>query len=210
MSTYGNNFEFRIPPKGSARGGRFAAPSTALSGSGVGGGTAAGTVGGAGLIPIGAPVVADLAAGLDSAGRQIVKLAAPGELITNQPLAGVMVFEYGPAAMAGHDPHLTTYSDLDYAPLGAGVQVVAGDPSAKVCLRNTTAFSFLSVRPYAGRVMVNGLGATPSVSVGDFLVPGNGNDTDGYWESTSTEAGAWLVITSVDTNRAEVEARILF
>lgn len=210
MSTYGNNVEFRVPPKGSARGGRFAAPQAILSGSGVGGGTAAGSTAGAGLIPIGAPVVADTAAGLDSAGRQIVKLASPGALITAEPLAGVMVYEYGPAAMAGHDPYLTTYSDLDYAPLGAAVQVVAGDPATKVCLRNTTAFSFLSVRQYAGRTMVNGLGATPTVTVGDYLVPGNGNDVDGYWETTATEGGAWLVITSVDVLRGEVEARFLF
>jgi hypothetical protein len=210
MASYGRNFEFRIPPKASARGGRFAAPSTLLSGSGVGGGTAAGSTRGAGLIPIGAPVVADLAAGKDSAGRQIVKLAAPGALITAEPMAGIMVYEYAPAAFAGEDPYLTTYSDLDAAPLGAAVQVIAGDQATKVILTNTATNLFLGVRSYQGRTMVNGLGATPTVAVGDYLIPGNGNDTDGYWSTTATEAGAWAVITEIDTARAQVAARLLF
>jgi len=200
MATYGRNLDFRIPPRGAARGGRFAAPAAALVGTGSP----------AGLIPIGAPVVADLAAGLDSAGRQIVKLAPAGTLSSAAGVAGVMVFEYGPAAFAGFDPYLTTYSDLDCAPLGAGVQVVAGDPTCKLVLTNTVANLFLTIRPYPGRTMVNGIGATPTVAVGDFLVPGAGTDTAGYWTSTATEAGAWLVITSIDSVRAEVEARMLF
>lgn len=201
MATYGRNLDFRIPPRGSARGGRFAAPAAALTG---------GTGSPAGLIPIGAPVVADLVAGLDSAGRQIVKLAPAGTLSTAAMPGGLMVFEYGPAAFAGFDPYLTTYADLDCAPLAAGVQVVAGDPTCKIVLTNTVANLFLNIRAYPGRTMVNGLGATPTVTVGDFLVPGAGTDTAGYWTSTATEAGAWLVITSIDTTRAEVEARMLF
>jgi len=201
MATYGRNFEFRIPPRGAARGGRFAAPSTPLAG-GAGNPT--------GNIPIGAPVVANLSAGLDTAGRQIVELAPQGQTTDVNPLCGVMVYEYGPAAFAGFDPYLTTYSDLDFAPFGAGVQVVAGDPAAKVVLRTTVAFDFLGIRPYPGRVMVAGMGATPSLSIGSFLVPGVGNDASGYWQTTATEAGAWLVVTSIDTVRDEVEARLLF
>lgn len=201
MATYGRNFEFRIPPRGAARGGRFAVPSTPLTGG-------AGTP--LGLIPIGAPVVANTAAGLDSAGRQIVMLAPAGQTTDVDPICGVMVYEYGPAAFAGYDPYLTTYSDLDSAPLAAGVQLVAGDPAAKIVLRNTVAFDFLGIRPYPGRLMIAGMGATPSVSIGSYLVPGVGNDTDGYWQTTTTEAGAWAVVTSIDTVRDEVEARLLF
>lgn len=208
MATYGRNFDFRVPPRASARNGRFSAPSALLSGSGAGGGTAAGSASGAGLIPIGAPVVADTAAGLDSYGRQIVKLAAQGAAPT--ALSGILVYEYGPAAYAGHDPFTTTYSDLDAAPLGQAVQVIAGDPTTKVVFTNTVARSFLGIRPYPGRTMVNGEGATPTVTVGDYLVPGAGDDVDGYWQSQASATGAWLVITAVDLTRAEVEARMLF
>jgi hypothetical protein len=214
MATYGRNFDFRVPPLHGQRGGRYAVSPTALTGAGSSGGGAAGT----GRIPIGAPVVADLSAGLDSAGRQFVKLASQGggssfDNLSNSAalngMAGIAVFEYGPAAYAGFDQMLTTFSDLDTVPLGAAVQVVSGT-TVKVVLRNTVAHQFLGVRSYTGRTMVNGLGATATVAVGDYLVPGAGDDVDGYWQSTATEEGAWLVITSIDTNRLEVEAKMLF
>lgn len=204
MASYGRNFDYRILPRAEARNGRFVAPSVALSGANSSGGGAAGT----GLIPIGAPVVWDLSAGQDGVGRQYVKLATAGATVT--PESGVLVYEYGPAAYAGVDPYLTTYSDLSVAPLGAPIQLVAGDPAAKIVLTNTPASSFLGVRSYPGRTMVNGLGATATVAIGDYLIPGSGDDVDGYWETTATATGAWAVITSVDTLRAEVEARMLF
>lgn len=208
MATYGRNFDFRVPPLPQHRNGRHVAPATLLSGSGAGGGTAAGSKSGAGLIPIGAPVVWDLTAGQDGVLRQYVKLATIGEApVVGQ--SGVLVYEYGPAAYAGHDPFTTTYSDLDAAPLGAPVVVVSGT-EAKFVLTNTVANLFLGVSSYPGRVMVNGFGATATVAVGDYLVPGNGNDTDGYWESQSSATGAWAVITGIDTTRLEVEARMLF
>jgi hypothetical protein len=216
MASYGNNFEFRVPPRSAARKGRYVAPVAPLAGVGAGGGTASFGSAPAGLIPIGAPVVADLAAGQDPQGRQYVKLAPAGQLVgtdgesTPASLAGVMVYESGPAAFAGTDPYLTTYSDLGYAPRGASVQVISGDPTTKVVFRNTAANSFLGIRPYAGRTMVNGLGATATVIVGDYLVPGLGDDNDGYWVSSATAEGAWLVITHIDTVRAEVEAQMLF
>jgi hypothetical protein len=214
MANYGRNFEFRVAPRGAARSGRFVASATALAGSGSGGGAA-----GTGQLVIGAPVVADLTAGLDSAGRQYVKLASqaalsPYDETSNSAvtlgMAGIVVYEYGPAAFAGFDPFLTTYSDLGAIPLGASVQVISGDPTVKVVFTNTAANTFLGIRSYAGRIMVNGLGATSTVAVGDYLVPGLGDDVDGYWQSQSTEEGAWLVITHVDTVRNQVEARMLF
>ena len=212
MASNGRNFEFRITPHPSARGGRFISPSVALSGSGSGGGTGANgsPTGAVGLLPIGAPVVADLEAGQDAQGAQYVKLATAGETTTSVGVFGLLMYEYGPAAFAGTDPYLTTYSDFGIVPLGRYCIVIAGDPATKIVLRNTPAFSFLGQRNYAGRTMVNGLGATPDVTAGDYLVPGSGDDVDGYWESTGTASGAWLVITHVDSTRAEVEARLLF
>lgn len=223
MANYGRNFEFRVAPRAQARNGRFVTSASALSGSGAGGGTAANTNGGtpvpAGLLPIGAPVVADLTAGQDAQGCQYVKLATQASVspyddnsnsAVTSGMAGILVYEYGPAAFAGYDPFLTTYSDLGIVPLGARVQVISGDTTTKVVFRNTVANQFLGIRPYAARSMVNGFGATPTVAVGDYLVPGAGDDVDGYWQSTSTEVGAWLVITRVDTTRLEVEARMLF
>lgn len=210
--SYGRNFEFRIPPKPSARAGRFITPATALSGSGAGGGSGVGgsPTGAVGLLPIGVPVIADLTAGQDTQGNQYVKLAPAGTLTTAQGIFGILVYEYGPAWSAGTDPYLTTYSDMGVAPLNSYCIVVKGDPATKILLRNTTTNTFLYTRTYTGRTMVNGLGATPTVAVGDYLIPGSGDDIDGYWETTSTEAGAWAVIDSVDTTRAEVTATLMF
>lgn len=208
MATYGRNFDYRILPRPQARGARWVAPTALLSGSGAGGGTGAGSTGGAGLIPIGAPVVADLIAGLDATGRQICKLAAQAASPT--AMSGVAVYEYGPAAYAGEDPFITTYSDLDYVPLAAPMQVVNGDLNAKMVLTNTLANKFLGIRSYPGRIMVNGFGATATVIVGDYLVPGIGNDVDGYWQSQASASGAWAVITEIDSTRLEVTARMLF
>jgi len=220
MASLGYNFDFRIPPRAEARGGRFMTPYTALAGTqSAGGGTFAFSAPPltfpGGLLPIGCPVVFDSAGGpgsegQDSYGRQYVKLPSAGATISTEPLAGILVYNYGPAWTTGYDPYPVSYSDLGFAPLNAPCIVVAGDPACKILLRNTVANSFLGIQNYPGRIMVNGLGATSTVAVGDYLIPGNGNDTDGYWESTGTEAGAWAVITRVDTTRLEVEARLLF
>jgi hypothetical protein len=204
MGTYGRNVEFRIPPKGGYRGGRYSSNVTPLSGSGSGNGAA-----GTGLIPIGAPIVADNTAGIDALGRQIVKLAEGG----SAPMAGVSgiaVYEYAPAAFAGFDPLLTTYSDLGTVPAGQACQLVNGS-SVKVVLGNTYSEVFLGVRTYPGRIMVAGLSSvTPSVAVGNYLTPGTGDDTNGYWAVTGTLANAWMVVTFVDTVRVQVEARLVF
>ena len=209
MGTYGRNLEFRVPPQSEYRMARYASNIVPLSGTGAAGTGASGT----GLIPLGAPCIADTAAGFDSMGRQIVKLATSADPSGDIPPpalgAGLAVFEYGPAAFAGYDPNLTTWSDLGVVPAGRGVQVVHGSHT-KVVLYNTVNEVFLGSRTYPGRVMVNGLGATPTVSVGNYLVPGLGDDTDGYWVSTATAAGAWMVITAIDTVRVGLEARMLF
>lgn len=191
MASYGRNFDFRILPESENRRGRFAVPS----------------VGNA--IPIGVPV------GMTNAAETSVLGLSPVDLVTGAtaPLIGhhgIVVFEYGPAAFAGNDPYLTTYSDKDTIPLGAAVQVVSG-PDIKVVFRNTFARTFHGTRQYAGRLMVAGIGiATPTIAVGDLLTPGTGTDVAGYWAETGSASNAWLRVTHVDNARAEVEAQLLF
>jgi hypothetical protein len=197
MASYGRNFDFRVPPRSGERTGRNVLTDTGLSG-----GTS---------VPIGAPVVYDSAEGVndDFTAARSFKLAtgaqapAPGR-------CGILVYEHAPAAFAGDDPFLTTYSDKDTAPVGKLVQVVSGD-TVKVMLKNTADRTFLNTRDYTGRKMVAGLGgATPTIAVGDYLTPGTGNDTAGYWAETGSATNAWLVVTAVDNDRAEVEAQFLF
>lgn len=189
MSSYGRNFEFRVPPEGADRSGRFALAVTQ---------------------PIGVPVVRDSAASETALGLMPVKLATGDQAKPLPGLGGILVYEYGPAAFAGDDASLVLYSDKDTVPAGAAVQVISGS-EVKVLLRNTTASTFLNTRAYTGRVMVDGIGiATPTVAVGDGLTPGVGNGTSGYWAETATAANKWLIVTKVDNDRAEVEARLNF
>lgn len=189
MSTYGRNFEFRVPPVHGQRGGRYTAPADAD-------------------LPLGVPVVVADGATPDSMGSLPVELAT-GAQAPKKGLAGILLYEHAPAAFAGTDPLLTTYSDIDKAPRGKQVQVISGD-MVKLVLRNTEDRTFLTVRDYEGRVMVAGLGATPTLAVGDFLTPGTGDDDAGYWAETANEAEAWLVVESVDATRGEVECRLAF
>ena len=185
MSTYGRNFEFRVPPVHGQRQSRFYA-STA--------------------IPIGAPVGSTTT--FDTLNRQELELET-GAVAPVSGKHGILVYEFAPAAFAGDDAMLTTYSDKDTAPAGAAVQLVSGD-EVKVVLRNTADRTFLNTRAYAGKTYVAGLGATPTLAVGDYLTPGTGDDTDGYWAETASATDAWLLITAVDVDRGEVEARMLF
>lgn len=187
--SYGNNFEFRVSPDSSNRSGRnYLVDATP--------------------VPIGAPVLLTGNAE-DARGLAPVTLATGDQAAPKPGEGGIAVYEYGPAGYAGDDPLLTTYSDKDTVPSGAAVQVVNGE-DVKVVLRNTSDSTFLNTRSYTGRTMVAGLGATPTLSVGDYLAPGVGNGTSGYWAETSTAANAWLVITRVDNARGEVEARVAF
>lgn len=188
--TYGEQFEFRVPPRSGERAGRY----YLSEGTGV---------------PIGAPVVVDTSGEDNVLGLTPVVVADADASRPKNGLGGIAVYEYGPAGYAGDDPNLTTYSDKYNIPAGAAVQVVNGD-TVKVVLRNTDDVTFLNTRDYEGRVFVAGLGATPTLEVGDYLTPGAGDDTDGYWKETSTEGDAWLIVTKVDADRGEVEARLLF
>jgi hypothetical protein len=186
--SYGRNFSFRVTPKGGNRAGRY-------------------YLDGSTDLPIGAPVV--LSGEADSAtGRLGVELATGAQAKPKPGTGGVLVYEH--IQHIGQDPYLSTYSDFDTVPAGEPVQVVNGE-DVKVAFKNTTATSFLTRQNYpTARVMVAGLGATPTVAVGDYLTPGTGNDSAGYWAETATAANGWLVVTAVNASTGEVEARINF
>lgn len=186
MSTYGRNFEFRVPPVDGQRAGRFSISDATA---------------------IGAPVGAT--GSEDALGRAEVDLVT-GATTPRSGKHGVLVYEFGPAAYAGDDAALTTYSDKDTAPAGAAVQVVSGT-TVKVVFRNTEDRTFLNTRSYDGKVMVAGIGiATPTLAAGDYLTPGTGDSTSGYWAETADVTKAWFIITKVDNDRGEVEARMMF
>jgi hypothetical protein len=190
MTNYGRNFGFRIPPRHGNRSGKNY--------------VAAATV-------IGAPVKATLGAET-SLGLMPFTLAVGTQAIPLPGLGGICVYEYAPNAYAGLDPELHLYSDLSFGvtPAASAIQVVSGK-DVKVWLKNTTAHTFLGQRSYAGRIMVQGFGgATSVIAVGDYLTPGLGSDSAGYWGETTNAANAWLVVTKVDATRGEVEARLNF
>jgi hypothetical protein len=188
VSSYGRNFDFRRPPEPENRPGRFVLPATGTP------------------VAIGAPIEVDTAGSPNALDLTPVVLATAAGGVNG--LRGIMVYEYGPAAYAGFDPLLTTYSDLGTAPLGAAVQMVSSR-EIKCVFRNTVAQTFLGTRHYAGRKMVAGVLGT-DVVVGTFLKPGPGSDANGYWQATATEADAWLVTENVNEAAGEVEARFLF
>jgi hypothetical protein len=188
--TYGRNLAFRVPPLHGQRGGRYVLPSDADA------------------LPLGVPVVVPDGAVADAMDLLPVELAT-GAQAPVKGQCGLLLYEHAPAAYAGSDAALTTYSDVDMVPPGKAVQVISGD-MVKVVLKNTVDRVFMQTRNYSGRVMVAGLGATPTLAVGDFLTPGTGDDDAGYWAETGTAANAWLVVERVDAARSEVEARFAF
>ncbi len=200
MGTYGRNFEFRVPPTHGQRAGRQVLNITGLDAAT----QAAG-------VPIGAPIKLDNTIAVSSAysGAYNVQLAT-GAQAPVKGGSGILLYEHAPAAFAGYDPALTTYSDIDKAPVGKLVQMISG-LEVKVVFKNTDASTFLGTRSYAGRIMVAGVSiATPSVAVGELLTPGTGTDAAGYWAETGTAANGWLEVLSVDAVRDEVEARMIF
>jgi hypothetical protein len=184
--SYGRNFEFRVTPRQGERAGRYYLDDVAR--------------------PIGAPVV--LSGATDGLGRLGVELVSGAQAKPAPGTGGVLVYEH--IQFIGVDPAETTYSDLDTAPAGKAVQVVNGT-TVKVAFKNTEDTGFLARENYpVARTMVDGIGATTTVEVGDFLTPGAGDDTDGYWAVTTDADEAWLVVTDVNSTTGEVEARLNF
>ena len=193
MGTYGRNFDFRVTPEPRERQGRYVLD----NGSD---------------LAIGAPVVTTGSADDELTGALAVELATGAQAPPDPGQGGIVVYEW--IDLNRLDPVLNDYSDRGDAPDGRMVQVVRGK-GVKVVFRNTSDSTFMANaypagRSYAGRIMVAGVGATPTVAVGDYLTPGTGDDDNGYWAETADADEAWLVIESVDSDRGEVEARLLF
>lgn len=190
MGSYGRNIEFRKPPRVEHRDGRYYTPTA---------------------IAMGVPVKEDIATGFNSLGLQAVALAT-GAQAPALSGCGLAIYEYAPAAFAGDDPNLVLFSDKDTIPANGAIQLIHG-VGVKVVLTNTDNASnpdFVASYHSGPRVMVAGLGATPTVVVGDYLTPGTGDNTSGYWAEVGAGANAWLRVTNVDLTRHEVEAEFLF
>lgn len=192
MANYSRNFEVVATPPGRGRE-NGATPTTGSP------------------LPMGIPIELDTSAAVNTLKLQPVKVSSADTARGVGSGQGILLYEYAPSAFAGTDPEITLYSDLDTVPLGAACQILHGAASGiKVVLRNTTTAVFLNTRSYTGRTMVTGLGgATPTIAVGDYLTPGAGNDTTGWWKETATAANAWLRVVSVDNTRAECECELL-
>jgi hypothetical protein len=189
MASYGRNFHTRVSPYPQQRKGRYQNTQGAA-------------------IPIGTPVVVANGATPNHGLTDVLPATlATGAQAPKRGFAGIAIYEW--IDMNGTDPELDTFSDRDTIPDGELFQVISG-PNVKVVFTNTTARSFMGLRDYTGRLMVAGLGATPTVAIGDYLTPGTGNDSAGYWAETASAANAWLVVTNVDAARQEVEAEFVF
>lgn len=155
-----------------------------------------------------APVEVDPDEDVTPENRRVLRLCTDAV----RPLSGqhgIILYEQPFADTPGYDPALTRPSDLDTIPARRPVQLCHGS-YVRIRLTNTVDESFLGQQDYPGRTMVDGLGATPTVFVGDTLTPGGGNDDDGYWVVTTDPDEAWLLITNVDADAGELDAQMLF
>lgn len=193
MGTYGRNFDFRQSPQPGQRLGRFVAGAT---------------------VPQGAPVVAQ--GDEDANGRRAFVLAAEDAPRPTPGAGGVALFEQpdnnGLVGNQGN-PLITRASDFGDVPNGQPAQVCHGT-STRLAFWNTDEDDFRGMRtadPYPARVMVAGAsGATPTVEVDDYLVPGAGTDADGYWKVGGDVDTAWARVTNVDPEIGHVTAQMLF
>lgn len=185
--SYGRNFYFLVTPRSGERAGRYFNDEGAN-------------------LPIGVPV--KTTSNVNDLGLQGLELATGAQATPLPGKGGIILYEH--IQFKGVDPVITTWSDVDYAPADAAVQLISGQ-TVKIGLKNTTADTFLSRTGYpTPRKMVAGLGATPTVAVGNYLTPGTGNDTDGYWAETANASEAWLIVTAVNATTGLVEARLNF
>lgn len=190
MSNYGRYFEFRNSPRPENRYGRALSPNA--------------------VIAIGAPVVAGTAAP-NADGRSVY--AAMSAVQSGRPLPikhGIAIFEHSYNAYAGRDPVLDAPSDFPDIPANSPIQVCHGT-NIKVVLRNILVDTvFMGMRTYDDARTMVAPGDLSTLAVGNFLVPGTGNNSAGWWAEGGDADTAWLQITSVDTVRGEVEAQMLF
>lgn len=184
---YGRNFSFRVPPLGVNRA-SGAAPTSAD-------------------LPQGAPV--KFTATVNALGLRVLELAAATDI--GAPGAfGIVAWEATAGeAFKGFDPLLTDLSDLVDVPRGLAAQVVNGT-NVEVVLRNTATTTFLGARTYAAKNLVAPANLS-GIVVGDFLRPhATPSNANGYWQKVAAAEPRWLLVTSVDTARGEVTARLQF
>lgn len=188
MGSYGRNVDFRVVPTEHQRRGRIILDE-------------------GDDVAIGAPfIIADDAPTSDLWTDALPATLATGAQAPKRGLSGIGIYEWLDYNQL--DPQWVLYSDRDMIPNGKQFQLISG-VGIKVVFRNTVDRTFMGTRDYKGRIMVAGLGATPTLGIGDFLSPGTGNDASGYWASASS-ANAWLRVTNVDSLRQEVEAEFTF
>ena len=188
MGSYGRNVDFRVTPEEYMRRGRVVLSSAADG-------------------PIGAPYVVGTPYTKDAGYTDaLVAKLATGAQNPNPGFTGIGIYEW--IDYNGYDPALTTSGERDLIPKTKLFQLISG-AGVKVVFKNTAAHTFVGARQYPGRNMVAGMGATPTVVIGDFLTPGTGNDSAGYW-AVGTSTNGWLHVTNVDATRQEVEAEFVF
>lgn len=157
----------------------------------------------------GAPILLGAAVVVDDSAPGFLRLATAAEDPTQ--LGGVLVYEYintqGVGGFNGVDMNLTTVSDVPFnvAPKGAYAQIVHGI-GVKVWYRNTADKPLYDGRNQTGLTVVAGLGATPTVAIGDGLVPAG----DGTWREAAGTETAWLYVEQLDAVAGRVEARFAF
>ena len=163
-------------------------------------------------IPMGAPVVRDATGGPSSDGndgfdRTVIKLASGSDDLTS--LAGIVWWD--DASFAGEDPVLTRPADVRLIPANTGVYVVKG-VATRFRVTNVDARTVGGgLRSYAAITQVADLDqATPTAAVGKLLQPTTTpNDTNGYWDVTTTRADGWAEITAVDFDLRFIEAQLI-
>lgn len=116
------------------------------------------------------------------------------------PSCGIVVYEH--IQRMGSDPYTTTAQDFEVVPAGQYAQVMRG-PGVKVWFKNTDEAVSYDGKTRSGRDLVAGLGATPTVAVGDFLtVAADGTYVEG------TAANGWFLVEQVSGDL--VECRFTF
>lgn len=145
---------------------------------------------------------------VDPTAAGYVKRAGAGEVVS--PGCGIAVYEHitnaGLGGYNGVDMSLTSPQDppFDTVPPSRYLQFVHGI-GTKVWFKNTTTRPLYDGRSQVGRTTVAGLGATPTVIVGDYLTP----DGSGAWKEATGGDGKWLWVEHINTN-GTVECRFTF
>lgn len=135
---------------------------------------------------------------LDAANPGFLKRPDANEVPS--PACGVVVYEH--IQRMGSDPFTTTALDFEVVPAGQYAQVMRG-PGVKVWFKNTESALSYDGKSRPGRDLVAGLGATPSVAVGDFLtVTADGTYTEG------NATNGWFLVEQVQGDL--VECRFTF